>query len=157
MRLINIKLQHPLYNIAYNIRYVILGGLNVNVNSQNMIWYSNNYSIGPPIFFMAAEKPNKFCMIDLFSPKRFGCKCVTYSSLICKDNNCSCLSNIWSIVSICSAAIGWQHCNIIANHKLGLHSDYRMETLLQPNKNSIITDKYSIFMSIVTLCPFLSG
>lgn len=74
---------------------------------------------------------------------------------VCGDNNCLWISNSWSIVSICSAAIGWQHCDIIANHKLGLLSDYTMERLLQAhrllNKNSIITHKYTIFVSMVAL------
>lgn len=66
---------------------------------------------------------------------------------------CSHLSNIWTVVSMCSAAIGWQHCDVVANHKLELLSDYRMETVLQPhrllNKNSIITHKHSIFVYMI--------
>lgn len=59
-------------------------------------------------------------------------------------------SKIRSIVSVCSAAIRWQHWHITLNHNMKLLLDSRLATLLQSHrlldKNSIITHKKTAFL-----------
>lgn len=54
-------------------------------------------------------------------------------------------------VSVCSAAIRWQHCHITPNHNMELLLDCRLATLLQSHrllhKNSIITHKKTAFFA----------